>query len=79
MGITGHSISPRLYVALGVAGRFNHTVGTRGAGTVLAVNPDPQAPIFDAADIGLVAPWQEVAELLVRELSAGRRVSRRAG
>ncbi|HEY2702643.1 MAG TPA: FAD-binding protein [Candidatus Dormibacteraeota bacterium] len=79
VGITGLSISPRLYVALGVAGRFNHIVGTRGAGTVLAVNPDPQAPIFEAADIGLVAPWQEVAPLLVGELGAGRRVSRRAG
>ncbi len=79
VGITGLSISPRLYVALGVAGKFNHTVGTRGAGTVLAVNDDPQAPIFDAADIGLVAPWREVVPLLARELGAGRRITRRAG
>jgi electron transfer flavoprotein alpha subunit len=78
VGITGLSISPRLYVALGVAGTFNHTAGTRGAGTVLAVNADPRAPIFDAADIGLVAPWQEVVPLLVRALRAGRPAARRA-
>jgi electron transfer flavoprotein alpha subunit len=78
VGITGLSISPRLYVALGVAGTFNHTVATRGAGTVLAVNDDPRAPIFDAADIGLVAPWQEVVPLLARALGAGRPAARRA-
>lgn len=64
VGITGHSVSPRLYVALGIAGKFNHTAGTRGAGTVLAVNIDPAAPIFDAADIGITAPWREVVPLL---------------
>jgi electron transfer flavoprotein alpha subunit len=79
VGITGHSISPRLYVALAIAGKFNHTVGTRGAGTVLAVNDNPQAPIFDAADIGIVAPWQEVVPLLTAAVRAHRPLERRAG
>lgn len=65
VGITGHSVSPRLYVALGIAGKFNHAAGIRGAGTVLAVNIDPAAPIFDAADIGITAAWREVVPLLV--------------
>jgi electron transfer flavoprotein alpha subunit len=78
VGITGHSISPRLYVALAIAGKFNHTVGTRGAGTVLAVNDNPQAPIFDAADIGIVAPWQEAVPLLTAAVRARRPAERRA-
>jgi electron transfer flavoprotein alpha subunit len=45
---------------------------------VLAVNDNPQAPIFDAADIGIVAPWQEVVPLLVAAVRAHRPVERRA-
>ena len=43
VGITGRSIAPRLYVALGLSGKFNHVVGVRGAGTILAINHDPDA------------------------------------
>jgi electron transfer flavoprotein alpha subunit len=49
IGITGHSLSPRLVVAIGSSGRFNHMVGVRSAGTVLAVNPDPEAPCSTSA------------------------------
>jgi len=45
-------------------------VGVRGAGTVLAVNPDPDALVFEVADVGIVATYQEVASLLVEELRA---------
>jgi electron transfer flavoprotein alpha subunit len=79
VGITGLSISPRLYIGLGVAGKFNHVAGTRGAGTVLAVNPDPAAPIHEAADIALVASWEEVVPALARALGAARPAERRAG
>ena len=48
IGITGRTIAPRLFVSIGASGKFNHTVGVRAAGTVLAINPDPDAPIFDA-------------------------------
>jgi electron transfer flavoprotein alpha subunit len=70
VGITGRSIAPQLYVALGIHGKFNHVVGVRGAGTVLAVNCEPAAPIFDAADIGIVADWHDVVPLLTAELGA---------
>ncbi|MGH7750862.1 MAG: electron transfer flavoprotein subunit alpha/FixB family protein, partial [Candidatus Dormibacteria bacterium] len=79
VGITGHSVSPRLYVALAVGGKFNHVVGTRGAGTVLAVNDNPQAPIFDAADIGITASWREVVPLLTTAVAGRRARVRRAG
>ncbi|HEX3947926.1 MAG TPA: FAD-binding protein [Acidimicrobiales bacterium] len=68
VGITGRSIAPRLYVAIGISGKFNHMVGVRAAGTVLAVNPDPEAPVFGHADLGIVGDWHEVLPLLQEAL-----------
>ncbi len=65
VGITGRSISPNLYIALAVGGKFNHSCGIQASGTVLAVNSDPKAPIFNYADIGIVADWSECVPLLV--------------
>ncbi len=70
IGITGHAVSPRLYVALGTSGKFNHTVGVRSAGTILAVNPDPEAPVFSFADVGIVGDWREVVPALVAAIDA---------
>lgn len=64
VGLTGHSLGPRLYIALGVSGKFNHLVGMRRAETVLAVNIDPDAQVFDGADIGIVGDWAEAVRLL---------------
>jgi electron transfer flavoprotein alpha subunit len=64
VGITGRSIAPRLYVALGLSGKFNHVVGVRAAGTILAINRDPGAPVFAHCDIGIVGDWHEVVPLL---------------
>ncbi len=69
VGITGRSIAPRLYLALCVSGGFTHVVGIRRAGTVVAVNGDRHAPIFEFADIGIVGDWREVVPQLVDELS----------
>jgi electron transfer flavoprotein alpha subunit len=68
IGITGRAIAPRLYVSIGASGKFNHSIGVRAADTVLAINPDPAAPIFDAADVGIVGDWREVLPLLVEAL-----------
>jgi electron transfer flavoprotein alpha subunit len=68
IGITGRTIAPRLLVSIGASGKFNHTIGLRAARTVLAMNNDPSAPIFDAADAGIVGDWHEALPLLVAEL-----------
>ncbi len=60
LGVTGASIAPALYIAFGVSGSFNHMIGVRQASTVVAVNIDPHAPIFDQADLCVVADWREL-------------------
>ncbi|MFO7589854.1 MAG: FAD-binding protein [Acidimicrobiia bacterium] len=69
IGITGRTIAPRLYVAIGTSGKFNHMVGVRAAGTVLAINPDPDALVFQVADIGIVGDWTDVVPLLADEIA----------
>jgi electron transfer flavoprotein alpha subunit len=69
IGITGRSIAPRLFVSIGTSGKFNHTVGVRAAGTLLAINCDAAAPIFQVADVGIVADWRHALPLLVAELT----------
>ena len=66
VGITGRSISPNLYIALAIGGKFNHSCGIQSSGTILAINSDPEAPIFGYADIGIVADWSESVPLLVK-------------
>lgn len=68
VGLTGRTIAPRLYVAIGIAGKFNHMVGVRAAGTVVAVNADPDALVFQAADVGIVGDWHATVPLLADEL-----------
>jgi electron transfer flavoprotein alpha subunit len=65
VGVTGHNISPRLYVGIGCSGKWNHMVGVRTAGFVLAINHDPQAEIFRSADVGIVADWRLAVASLV--------------
>jgi electron transfer flavoprotein alpha subunit len=72
IGITGRSIGPRLYVAVGLSGKFNHMVGVRGAGCVLAVNTDPDALVFGACDVGIVGDWHTAVPLLVDALAGAR-------
>jgi len=72
IGITGRSVAPRLYVAIGLSGKFNHVVGVRSAGAILAVNPDPEAPIFGHADVGIVGDWHQVVPVLAAHLEERR-------
>jgi electron transfer flavoprotein alpha subunit len=78
VGITGRSIAPRLYVALGLSGKFNHMVGVRAAGTILAVNGDAGAPVFEHCDVGIVGDWHGVVPLLQSALAARLEPSRGA-
>ncbi len=64
VGLTGKSIDPRLYIAVGVRGAPNHTCGLKRAQTVVAINNDADALIFERANIGLVAEWQSILPAL---------------
>ena len=65
VGITGRSLASDLYIALAVSGNFNHACGIQRTGTVVAVNSDPRAAIFEHADVGIVADWADCVPLLV--------------
>jgi electron transfer flavoprotein alpha subunit len=64
VGLTGKAVDPRLYIAVGVRGAVNHTVGIKRAQTVVAINNDPEASIFERADIGIVADWSAILPAL---------------
>ena len=68
VGITGRAIAPKLYFAIGIRGAFEHTVGVRKAGTVVAINTKAKAPIFKSADLGIVGDYAEVVPLLTAAL-----------
>jgi electron transfer flavoprotein alpha subunit len=58
VGISGRAIAPKVYLAVGIRGAFNHTVGIQKAGVIIAVNQNRRAPIFKAADFGIVGDWR---------------------
>ena len=72
VGLSGKAVSPRLYVAIALRGPLNHTVGIRKVGTVVAVNNSPRAPIFRAADFGIVGDYAEVVPALTQAVRARR-------
>jgi electron transfer flavoprotein alpha subunit len=68
IGLTGRAVAPRLYLAVGVRGAFEHTAGSVKAGVIAALNANERAPIFKACDVGLVGDWRETLPPLVDAL-----------